>query len=91
MGTVKERMPSTRDARQGARRAASVAKANPMALAIGALVLGAAAGLSLPSTRVEDEQIGPVADDLRERGAERGKEAVEEVRERAHEAVGSPG
>jgi hypothetical protein len=81
VGTVKEHMPTTGDARQGARRAASVAKANPMALAIGALVLGAAAGLTLPSTRVEDERIGPVADDLRERGAEKATEAVHQVRE----------
>jgi hypothetical protein len=109
VGTVKEHMPTTGDAREGARRAASVAKANPMALAIGALVLGAAAGLALPSTRAEDERIGPVADDLRERGAEkateavqqgrevvagkghevaeRGQEAVEQVRERSREAV----
>jgi hypothetical protein len=52
-----------------------------MALAVGALVLGAAAGLALPSTRVEDERIGPVADDLRERGAEKATEAVQQGRE----------
>jgi hypothetical protein len=74
-------MPTGGDARAGARRAASVAKANPMALAVGALVLGAAAGLALPSTRVEDERIGPVADDLRERGAEKATEAVQQGRE----------
>jgi hypothetical protein len=81
VGTVKEHMPTTSDARDGARRAASVAKGNPMALAIGALVLGAAAGLAMPSSRVEDERIGPVADDLRERGAEKASEAVQQGRE----------
>jgi hypothetical protein len=79
--TVKEHMPTTGDARAGARRAVGVAKGNPMALAIGALVLGAAAGLTLPSTRVEDERIGPVADDLREQGAEKATEAVRQSRE----------
>jgi hypothetical protein len=81
VATVKDHMPTTGDARQGARRAVGVAKANPMALAIGALVLGAAAGLAIPSTRVEDERIGPVADDLREQGAEKAAEAVQQGRE----------
>lgn len=61
--------------------ALAVARSNPMALAIGALALGAAAGAMLPSTRVEDERLGAVADDLREKGAELGERAVERGRE----------
>jgi len=87
VSTVKEHMPTGDDARTGARRAVSVAKANPMALAVGALVLGAAAGLALPSTRVEDERIGPVADDLRERGAEKAAETVQQGREAISETA----
>ena len=79
--TVKGHMPTTADARVGARRAVGVAKANPMALAVGALVLGAAAGLAIPSTRVEDERIGPVADALLAQGAEKATEAVQQGRE----------
>jgi hypothetical protein len=81
VGTVKEHMPTTGDAREGARQVASVAKANPMALAVGALVLGAAAGIALPRTRVEEEKVGPVAGDLRQRGVEKATEAVQQGRE----------
>jgi hypothetical protein len=88
---AKERLPSASDAREGVRRAVSVARANPTALALGALALGAAAGLMLPSTKVEDEKIGPVADDLREKGVEKAGEAVQQgrevVEERAHEVA----
>ena len=81
VGTVKEHMPSAGDARQGAQQVAKVAKANPMALVIGALVLGAAAGIALPKTRIEEEKVGPVAGDLRERGVEKATEAVQQGRE----------
>ena len=74
-------MPSAGDARHGAQQVANVAKANPMALAIGALVLGAAAGIALPKTRIEEEKVGPVAGDLRERGVEKATEAVQQGRE----------
>jgi hypothetical protein len=81
VGTVKEHMPTTDDARQGVQRVASVAKANPMALAIGALVLGAAAGIALPKTRVEEEKVAPVAENLREQGVEKATQAVQQGRE----------
>ena len=64
-----------------------MARSNPMALAIGALALGAVAGAMLPSTRVEDERLGPVADDIREKGAELGERAVERGREVASAAT----
>lgn len=78
VGTVKDHMPSTGDARQGVQQVASVAKANPMALAVGALVLGAAAGIALPRTRVEEEKVAPVARDLKEQGVEKATQAVQQ-------------
>jgi hypothetical protein len=81
VGTVKEHMPTTDDARQGVQRVAGVAKANPMALAIGALVLGAAAGIALPKTRVEEEKVAPVAENLREQGVEKATQAIQQGRE----------
>lgn len=89
VGTVKDHMPSTGDARQGVRQVAGVAKANPMALAVGALVLGAAAGIALPRTRVEEETVAPVAEDLKEQGVAKATQAVrqggEVVTEKASE------
>ncbi len=78
---VADHLPAPADARQGARRLAGTAKANPLALAAGALALGAVAGLMLPSTRVEDERLGPVADDVREKGADIAHEAIDTGRD----------
>ena len=86
-GSLKEHLPASSDAQAGGRRAVAVARSNPMALALGALALGAAAGAMLPSTRVEDERLGPVADDIREKGAELGERAVERGREVAGAAT----
>ena len=76
-GKVAERLPTTDDVRTGGRQVVTFARSNPVGLAVGALVLGVAAGALLPSTRVEDEHIGAVADDVKQRGAELGQEVVE--------------
>ena len=76
-----EHAPDPGLARQGARRVARGARANPVAIAAGALALGAVAGLLLPSTRVEDERLGHVADDVKERGAELAQEAIDRSRD----------
>lgn len=79
-GAVASRLPSGGDVRERAERASSVVKGNPAVVAIGALALGAAAGLLLPSTRVEDERIGPMAEDLRDKGAQTASAAMQEGR-----------
>ena len=53
--------PSGGDVKQKTRQAAGLAKENPLGLAIGAAAIGFLAGLAVPSTRVEDEKLGPVA------------------------------
>ena len=58
--------PDSDDVKQGARRAAGVAQENPLGLAVAALAGGFLAGLVIPSTKVEDEKIGPVADQVME-------------------------
>lgn len=73
--------PDTGDVKQGARQAAGMAQENPLGLAIGAAAVGFVAGLAVPSTRVEDERIGPMADQLKEKARETGQEAVERGRE----------
>src|SRR3954449_12098558 len=59
--------PDTGDVKQQAQRAKSVAEENPLGLAIGAVAVGFLAGMLVPATRVEDERLGPMADDLKER------------------------
>lgn len=74
-------------AKQNARRAASVAQENPLGLAIGAVAIGFLGGLLLPSTRIENEKIGRVADDLKEQVRDAGEEALERGKTVAKEAV----
>jgi len=84
---VGEATPSGDQVRQRARRAAGLAQENPLGLAIGAAAIGFLAGLAVPSTRVEDERLGPVADEVKERVKETGQEALERGKEVAREAA----
>jgi ElaB/YqjD/DUF883 family membrane-anchored ribosome-binding protein len=86
---VRDAAPSGEQVKQQARRAAGLAQENPLGLAIGAAAIGFLAGLALPSTRVEDERLGPVADEVKERVKETGQEARERGKEVAREAAGS--
>ena len=85
--SVSESAPSGGDVKQGAQRAAGVAKENPLGLAIGATAVGFVAGLLIPSTRVEDERIGPMADQLKEQAKETGQEAMERGKHVAQQAA----
>jgi hypothetical protein len=69
------------------KRAAGVAQENPMGLAIGAIAAGFLVGLLVPTSRVEDEKIGPVADQVRDQVKETGQEAFERGKEVAQQAA----
>jgi ElaB/YqjD/DUF883 family membrane-anchored ribosome-binding protein len=86
---VSDATPSGDQVRQSARRAAGLAQENPLGLAIGAVAVGFLAGLAVPSTRVEDERLGPVADQVKDRVRETGQEALERGKEVAREAASS--
>jgi ElaB/YqjD/DUF883 family membrane-anchored ribosome-binding protein len=93
-GSVSDSTPSGQDVKQGARQAVGIAKENPLGLAIGATAVGFVAGLLIPSTKVEDERIGPMADQVKEQAKEKGQEAVERgkhVAEQAAETVKDEG
>jgi hypothetical protein len=47
--------------------------------------VGFVAGLLLPSTRVENERIGPMADQVKEEAVERGKHVAQQAAETAKE------
>jgi ElaB/YqjD/DUF883 family membrane-anchored ribosome-binding protein len=85
--SVSESTPSGSDMKQGAQQAVGMAKENPLGLAIGATAVGFVAGLLIPATRVENEKIGPMADQLKEQAKETGQEAVERGKQVAQDVA----
>jgi len=84
MGTtsrVGEATPDPQQVKEGARQAVGVAEENPIGLTLGGIAAGFLAGMLLPSTRMEDERIGPIADQVKEKAVETGQEAVERGKE----------
>ncbi|HEX3277834.1 MAG TPA: DUF3618 domain-containing protein [Thermoleophilaceae bacterium] len=86
---VSDATPSGEDVKQGARRAKGIAEENPLGLAIGAVAIGFIAGLAVPATRVEDERLGPVADQVKDQAKETGQEALERGKEVARQTAHS--
>jgi Protein of unknown function (DUF3618) len=84
---IDEATPDTGDVGEGAERAVGVAQENPIGLAVGGLAAGFLAGMLLPSTRVEDERVGPIADEVKSRAAETGQEALERGKQVAQDAA----
>jgi gas vesicle protein len=69
------------------RKAAGIAQENPLGLALGAVAVGFLAGLLVPSSRVEDEKLGPMADRVKEQAKETGQEALERGKQVAQSAA----
>lgn len=88
-GRANESTPSAGDVKQGAQRAAGVAQENPIGLAIGGVAIGFLAGMVVPSSRVENEKLGPTADQVKEKAMETGHEAVERGKQVAQETAQS--
>jgi hypothetical protein len=73
------------------RKAAGIAQENPLGLAVGAMAVGFLAGMLVPSSRVEDEKLGPVADRVKEQAKETGQEALERGKQVAKSAAETAG
>jgi hypothetical protein len=86
---VGDATPDTDQVKHGARRAVGVAQENPIGLALGSVAIGFVAGMLLPTTRVEDEKVGAVADQVKERAKETGQEALERGKEVVQDAAES--
>ena len=84
---VSDATPEGGEVKQSAKRAVGLAQENPLGMAIGAAALGFLAGLAMPSTRVEDERLGPMADQIKDKAKETGQEALERGRQVAQEAT----
>jgi hypothetical protein len=57
-----------------------------MGLAVAGAAVGFLVGIVNPSPRVEDERIGPLADEVKERAKETGEEAIERGKHIAQDA-----
>lgn len=86
-GRVGEATPDREQVVATAKRAGGLAQENPLGLAIGAAAVGFLAGLLIPATSVENETIGPVADQIKDKVSEVGSEAVQHGKEVAQEVA----
>ena len=84
---VSQATPETDDVRRAGREAVGFAQENPLGLAIGAVAAGFLAGMLIPSTRVEDERLGPVADQVKEQAQQTAHEALEHGKQVAQETT----
>lgn len=81
--------PDTEDVKGGARQAVGVAQENPIGLALGSVAVGFVAGMLVPSSKVEDEKLGPMADQVKQQAADTGQEALERGKQVAQDAAQS--
>ncbi len=84
---VGEATPDGHQVKEGAQQAVGIAQENPLGLAIGGVAAGFIAGMLLPSTKIEDERVGPIADQVKETAAETGQEALDRGREVASQVA----
>ena len=82
-----ELTPDADEVKQQARKAVGVAQENPLGLVAGAAAIGFLAGMLIPSSRVEDEKLGPVADQIKDQAKETGHEALEHGKQVAQSAA----
>jgi ElaB/YqjD/DUF883 family membrane-anchored ribosome-binding protein len=87
--SVGDKTPDSEQVKHQARRAKSVAQENPLGLAVGAVAVGFLAGMLVPATRVEDEKLGQVSDDVVDRIKETGQEALDRGKQVAQDAAQS--
>jgi hypothetical protein len=64
-----------------------IVQENPLGLAIGAVAAGFLVGLAVPSSDVEHEKLGPVADRVKDQAKETGQEALERGKDVAQSAA----
>ncbi|MGH3099455.1 MAG: hypothetical protein ACRDPU_00580 [Thermoleophilia bacterium] len=81
--------PSRGEVKQQSRRVAGMARENPLGLAIGAAAIGFLAGLAVPSTRIEDEKLGQVSDQVMDKVKETSQEALDRGKQVAQEVASS--
>ena len=84
-GTTSDTLPSG----EQISKLKDTAERNPLGLAIGGAAVGFVAGLLLPSTRVEDQQMGEMSDRMIDAAKETASEALESGKQVAQDAADS--
>jgi hypothetical protein len=84
-----EMTPDREQVKHQARRAKGLAQENPLGLAIGSIAVGFIAGLLVPATRVEDEKLGEMSDQVIDKAKQTGQEAFEHGKQVAQETAQS--
>ena len=84
-GTTSDALPSG----QQLGRMKDTAERNPLGLAVAGAAVGFVAGLLLPSTRVEDDQLGEMSDKVIDAAKETATDALESGKQVAHDAAES--
>jgi ElaB/YqjD/DUF883 family membrane-anchored ribosome-binding protein len=79
--------PDADDMRDAGRQAVGLVQENPLGLAIAAAAAGFLAGMLVLSTRIEDEQLGPVSDQVKQQVRQTGEEALERGKQVAQETA----
>ncbi|MCW3013752.1 MAG: hypothetical protein JWO02_844 [Solirubrobacterales bacterium] len=94
LGVATDGMPDASEVRRQRRKAKGLAQENPLGLAVGSVAVGFVAGLLIPNTRVENERIGPIADELKDNAQEaaqvaasHGKDAAQDIGAAVSEAA----
>jgi hypothetical protein len=75
--SVADRVSETMPDREQVREVISVSQSNPVGLALGAAAVGFLIGLAVPTTRTEDEKLGPISDKIKAEASNVGQEALE--------------
>ena len=91
-GTTSDAVRATSDALPDGEQIGKLkdtAERNPLGLVIGGAAIGFVAGLLLPSTRLEDRQMGDMSDKVIDAAKETAGDALESTKQVAHEAADS--
>ena len=86
---IGEATPEGEQVKEGAQRAVGVAEENPIGLALGGVATGFLIGMMISSTRIEDERVGPIAEQVKEQAIETGQEAIERGKDVAGQVAGT--
>jgi Protein of unknown function (DUF3618) len=82
---VGEVLPDSDQVKRQTRQAVSVAQENPIGLAVGSIAVGFLAGMLIPRTRMEDDRIGELSDQVKDQARDISREAIDEGRDLALE------
>ncbi len=80
-------MPDPGDIQAGAMNAVSAVRENPLGMFFGMAAVGFLVGSLVPMTQLENEQLVPMVDDLKERAKSQVQDTIESARDAAVSAI----